>query len=405
MKSFNRFCIVIILLFLILAASMNVILKRYKAEVSGYYRVEAKDLADRIEETGSFQLSDYKYLTAVHSAADDSLYQSNNPYVIIRARDTLYRVEYRVATKDNSRLIMNIGLTVAFLLLLLVLAFIRRRILKPFNKLTEIPTELAKGNLAVPIPEEKSRFFGKFTWGINLLRESIEESKTRELAMQHDKKMLLLSLSHDLKTPLSSIKLNAKALQKGIYKDEEKQMEVLNSINTRADEIENYVTQITTAARKDFMEFDVEMGEEFLSKILDRITERYAPQMEMTGTEFVVEEYQECLLACDPGRLMECLQNLIENAIKYGDGRRIAIGFDKMDGRKLITVTNTGCKLEKDELPLIFDSFQRGKNAGNVRGSGLGLFICKKLMSQMDGDVYAEIADDEFKITLVTKLA
>ena len=69
---------------------------------------------------------------------------------------------------------------------------------------------------------QKSRFFGKFTWGVNLLREKIEDDRKKELSMQRDKKLLLLSLSHDIKTPLSAIKLNAKAIAKGIYNDEEK---------------------------------------------------------------------------------------------------------------------------------------------------------------------------------------
>ena len=103
--------------------------------------------------------------------------------------------------------------------------------------------------------------------------------------------------------------------------------------------------------------------------------------------------------------MAECLQNLIENAIKYGDGKRIEIGFDKQDGCALITVTNTGCTLEAKELPQIFGSFHRGSNAAKVQGNGLGLFICKRLMSLMGGEVYAEIQDDCFCVTLVVKLA
>ena len=71
-------------------------------------------------------------------------------------------------------------------------------------------------------------------------------------------------------------------------------------------------------------------------------------------------------------------QNLIENAIKYGDGKRISIDFDKIDGCMTIAVTNTGCTLEEKELTSIFDSFHRGSNAGKTQGNGLGLYICDK---------------------------
>ena len=223
--------------------------------------------------------------------------------------------------------------------------------------------------------------------------------------MQKDKKLLLLSLSHDIKTPLSAIKLNAKALAKGIYSDEEKRRSAAESINARADEIEQFVSEITKAASEDFMSFEVTQGEAFLSQIIMKIHARYAPQLSISGTEFIVHRYDDCILSCDADRLGECLQNLIENAIKYGDGKRIEIGFDKMDGCELITVTNTGCTLETKELPQIFGSFHRGNNADKIQGNGLGLFICKRLMSLMGGEVYAEIHGDCFSVTLVVKLA
>ena len=75
-----------------------------------------------------------------------------------------------------------------------------------------------------------------------------------------------------------------------------------------------------------------------------------------------------------------------------------------MDGCELITVTNTGCTLEEKELPQIFGSFHRGNNAGKIQGNGLGLFICKRLMSLIGGEVYAEIRNGGFCVTLVVKL-
>ena len=153
------------------------------------------------------------------------------------------------------------------------------------------------------------------------------------------------------------------------------------------------------------MSFEVTQGEVFLSQIITKIQARYAPQLGASGTEFVIHKYDDCIFSCDADRLAECLQNLIENAVKYGDGRRIEISFDKMDGCELITVTNTGCTLEEKELPQIFGSFHRGSNADKIQGNGLGLFICKRLMSLMGGEVYAEIHEDCFSVTLVVKLA
>lgn len=403
MKRFNRLCITVIIVFAVLTAVLNIMLLRTNSDTSGIYRVEAKRLADDIAETGTYDLADYPHLTAVYQGSD--LYDSEEHYLIINVNGTLYRVEYIIGNKRNSIIVVNIMNAALFLLVILLLLYIRRHIITPFGRLNSVPQELAKGNLSVPIPEEKSRFFGKFTWGVNLLRESIEDSRKKEITMQRDRKLLLLSLSHDIKTPLSAIKLNAKALARGLYKDEEKRLSAAESINKRADEIEQFVSEITRAASEDFMTFEVVEGEVFMSTVISKISARYAPQLSMSGTELVIPDFSDCILSCDPDRLGECLQNLIENAIKYGDGRLIELSFDRMDGCELITVSNTGCTLEEKELPQIFSSFHRGNNADKVQGNGLGLFICKRLMSLMGGEVYAEIKDDRFYITLVVKLA
>ena len=405
MRAFRKLCIVVITVFLLMTVILNLFLVGVNDRNEGIYRVEAKRLADEIAETGEFDLEKYPHITGVSGADDGELYTSDEHYLIIESGGTLYRVEYMVGNVQQNIVAINCALGVLFVLMVGLLYYIRSHIIVPFGRLNDVPQELARGNLAVPIPEEKSRFFGKFTWGVNLLRESIEDSRKKEITMQRDKKLLLLSLSHDIKTPLSAIKLNAKALARGLYKDEGKRCAAALSINTRADEIERFVNEITKAASEDFMSFEVTPGEVFLSAVITRIEARYAPQLAMSGTELVIQKMEDCILSCDPDRLAECLQNLMENAIKYGDGRRIEISFDKMDGCELITVANTGCTLETKELPQIFESFHRGNNADRVQGNGLGLFICRRLMGLMNGEVYADIRDERFYITLVVKMA
>lgn len=403
MRAFKRLCAVMIAAFLILAAVLNVILIRSPREHDGIYRVEAKRLTDELRATGTCDLQKYPHITGLYS--DGDLYRSDAHYLILEAGGTLYRAEYVTETGHQNLFAVNCILGILFLLMTALLLYIRRQIILPFGRLNQVPQELARGNLAVELPEEKSRFFGKFTWGVNLLREQIEDSRRKEITVQRDKKLLLLSLSHDIKTPLAAIKLNAKALAKGLYSDPEKCRAAAERIDRRADEIEGFVSEITNAAGNDFMQFEVTAGELFLSQLFARICARYVPQFADTGTAFDILPYDDCLLSCDPDRLAECVQNLIENAIKYGDGKRIQISTDQMDGCELITVRNTGCSLDEKELPQIFESFRRGSNAEGIQGNGLGLFICKRLMSLMGGEVYAEIADGCFAVTLVVRLA
>ncbi len=91
----------------------------------------------------------------------------------------------------------------------------------------------------------------------------------------------------------------------------------------------------------------------------------------------------------------------MENAIKYGDGKTVEINVAKEDECILISVSNGGAKLSEEELPHIFESFWRGKNSVNVSGSGLGLYICRQLMREMKGEIFAESEGEELKVTAV----
>ena len=404
MSSFRKLCICVFSLLAVLFAAAGITLFKSTDTHNGFYRVEAKRLEHQIEDTGSLDISSYKYITGVYADNGGDLYSSDKPYVIIDANGSLYRVEYTRDDGSGQAIIILLFMAAVILLIGGIMLYIYLKIIRPFARLSELPREIAKGNLAPQIKQDKNRFLGEITWGMDMLRESVEESRKKELEIQKDKKLLLLSLSHDIKTPLSAIKLNAKALERGLYQDEEKRRSAARSIEDHTVEIEKYMSQITKAASEDFMEFEINETEGFIKPVIDRIRSRYSERLAASGTEFTIGRFDDILLSCDPDRLGECIQNLMENAIKYGDGKRISIDLEKVDGCMTITVSNTGCTLEESELTSIFDSFQRGSNAERIQGNGLGLFICRRLMSKMDGDIYAQIDNGCFRVVLVVKI-
>ncbi|MBR6664791.1 MAG: HAMP domain-containing histidine kinase [Lachnospiraceae bacterium] len=300
---------------------------------------------------------------------------------------------------------MNVGLGTTFLLTLFLLVYVGKKVLKPFHNMTNLSYELAKGNLSTPIKEEKSKFFGRFLWGMDMLRENLESNKEKELALQKEKKTLILSLSHDIKTPLSAIKLYTKALSQNLYDTEEKRAEALQGIDKNVKEIEKYVSEIVAASREDFLNLEVQVGEVYLSQVMSTIQTYYQDKLSTLHTKFLVEDMEECLLKADKDRLVEVLQNMLENAIKYGDGKEIRITLREEEDCKLLSVENTGCSLKEEELPNLFDSFYRGSNSQGVKGSGLGLYICRELMKKMDGEVFTEIRNGSFLVTAVIQKA
>ena len=403
MSKFRRNSIIVLILEFVLIVIFNVVvLLRQNNGEDRQYRVDINRIQVALNEGKTVDAKDYDTVIAI--VHFDENYKTNNDYTVINSNGELYSIEYKANKTDNAPIIfMNIGLAAMFLLTAGVLFYIDLKVLKPFNQLTSYSTELAKGNLTNPIKEEKSKHFGKFVWGMDMLRETLETNKKNELKLQKDKKTLILSISHDIKTPLSAIKLYSKALKEDIYDTPQKRSEALEGIDKNVKEIERHVSDIVMASREDFLNLTVNMSEFYLGDIINKIELLYKDKFSTLHTDFKVEAFDNCLIKCDALRLEEVLQNILENAIKYGDGRFVNIKINEEEDCKLIEITNSGCSIKEDELPHLFESFYRGSNAEKKDGSGLGLYIAKSLMRMMSGDVFAKIDNDNFTVVTVVK--
>ncbi len=401
MKAFNKILLLVIAVFMILFVFVNMVFTFDQNDQGRPYRVEIQRLVREMETNGAVDISDCVYVTNIERY-NEHFYSTDSDYVIYEINKELYRFDYKTDNNSNNQTgMVNAILSMMAILFFSVMFYIKYAILKPFERLIDVPYELSKGNLIAPIEETKNRYFGKFLWGIDVLRENMELQRQRELELQKEKKTLLLSLSHDIKMPLSAIKLYAQALSKNLYIDVNKQHEITENINEKTNEIEEYVSQIITASREDFLSLEVQMGEFYLSDLIENIKEYYTEKLALIKINFIVKEYKNCLLLGDLNRSIEVLQNMMENALKYGDGQYIELFFPEDDECVQIAIKNSGCTLNKDDLSHIFDSFWRGTNVKNIRGSGLGLYICKQLTHKMNGDIYVQIDEDIITVVAV----
>ena len=403
MSRFKRNSLILSIIEVILIVIFNVVYFTTRPNYEDRdYRVDINRIEQALNAGETVDANDYK--SVVRIVRYDDTYQTNNDYAVINANGELYSIEYKVSSNDDTAIIfMNAGLGLMLLLTAGVLIYVDLKVLKPFNKLSNYSTELAKGNLTSPMKEEKNKNFGKFVWGMDMLRETLETNKKNELKLQKDKKTLILSISHDIKTPLSAIKLYSKALKEGIYETPEKRNDALNGIDKNVKEIEKHVSDIVNASREDFLNLTVENKELYLSDLINKIEILYKEKFAHLHTAFEIEPYDNCLIKGDANRLEEVLQNILENAIKYGDGRYVKMHIEEEEDYKLIYIANSGSSINEEELPHIFDSFYRGSNAENKDGSGLGLYICKSLMHMMGGDIFAKIENNEFNAVTVIK--
>ncbi len=417
MNKVDRLFLWLLLIIGVVFFGANVYLtKTMHSENGRLYRVEINRVVSRIAEglPADMWQQGCTTITAVVPGVDITenpkqfLEGNNQDYVIREVAGEYYRIDYQSQGNEinrKTRVVVNLGIGVMALTMMLFFAYIRTQLLTPFHRLKEVPYELSKGNLSVPLKENKNRYFGKFVWGLNLLRENLEDQRIREYELQKEKKTLILSVSHDIKTPLSAIKLYAKALSRNLYEGIEKQQQIAENIDHKANEIESFVAQIIAASNEEFLDLEVHNGEFYLSALIQQLNQYYTEKMALLQIEFVIEKYADCILKGDLNRAGEVLQNMIENAIKYGDGRRIRILVSSEEDCRLVTVENSGSTLSTNELPHIFESFWRGSNVSGNSGSGLGLYICRQLMNKMNGEVFARCEDDQVRVTAVFQTA
>lgn len=404
MSKFQFFIFLIVIAEIVLVMSANILYFHQNNDRDGkLYLVEARRLIKEIEGSKIEARRFDQYQTIVGIKEFVAGETCDHDYLVEEIAGKLYRIEYAEERSTRLPLYVNISLLGMMIVTTMVLVYVYHKVLKPFQDMSHLPYELAKGNLSMPVKEEKSKLFGRFLWGMDMLREKLEENKERELAFQKERKTLILSLSHDIKTPLSSIELYSKALLEDLYDTQERKDEALQGIARNVKEIKGYVDEIVTASREDFLNLEVNMGEYYLSEIM-RVTESYyKDKLSVIHTEFQVDEISECLVKGDKNRMVEVLQNVMENAIKYGDGKRICISLGEEEDCILIQIENSGCSLKKEELPNLFDSFYRGSNSTGMKGNGLGLYICKTLMRKMDGEIFAGMNEDIFCMTIVVR--
>ena len=407
--TYLKMCITGMLILLLIAAGTLFYARHNSSNFLNLYKIEINRVENELREAEDSDfipdISRYETITGVYRfEGTDSFFDTTQNYHISDINGNLYRIEYSIdLSKERNNLFRSTLAIIAivFAAVALFLLYIYMSIIRTFNNISDYPAQLSKGNLTIPLSEEKNKYFGQFLWGLDMLRERLEDEKKKNLELQKEKNVFLLSLSHDMKTPISAIKLYAAAIKKNLYKDDDKLHEVGEKIESNAEEIEKYVARIISSSGDEFLDLSVKEEEFYLSEVITPIKEYYQDKLKPLGTEFTIESFSDILLRSDKDRLIEVMQNIFENAIKYGDGDYIRMSFADEEDARLITISNSGCTLPENEAEHIFESFYRGSNVGSRPGSGLGLYIARKLIQKMGGEIFSEIADGEMRITLV----
>lgn len=279
----------------------------------------------------------------------------------------------------------------AAVLCIIYLKYIDKAVLRPFRKLQGFARHVAEGNLDMPLEMDKNNLFGAFTESFDLMRDELKEARENERLANQSKKELVASLSHDIKTPVASIKAVTEVMY--IKSTDENQRKQLGIIDSKADQINTLITNMFNATLEELQELRVTVTEQSSMVLYDLI--KNADYNNLADTSNI----PECIVLLDILRLAQVIDNVISNSYKYA-GTSIYVSA-RISGKYLdISFKDYGPGVSEDEIPLIFNKFYRAQNSEGKSGTGLGLYISKYIMDKMSGDICCENAGDGFVVTL-----
>ncbi|MBO5207837.1 MAG: HAMP domain-containing histidine kinase [Lachnospiraceae bacterium] len=271
-----------------------------------------------------------------------------------------------------------LGVCVIILLAVYVMLFlIYKYYVKPFQTLQEFTAEIAKGNLELALPIQKHNFFGAFTESFDLMRQELRRARESEYQANVSKKELIAELSHDIKTPIATIKATCEVMQ--VVETKQDTLDKIGVIASKAEMIDNLIGNMFHATLEELEVLKVDVREE--SSLL-------IPQMfqdfRYYGQIVLENEIPECLLLYDKLRLQQVLDNILNNSYKYA-GTVVKVRFREEKEGITIEIRDFGAGVSEEEMALIREKFYRGSNTDGKSGSGLGLYLANNFMEQMGG--------------------
>jgi signal transduction histidine kinase len=286
---------------------------------------------------------------------------------------------------------------------------VARSIIRPVRLLSRAAEQFGDGDFSARAPDEGSDVISRLGASFNAMAERLEKREARFAELDRLKSEFVSSVSHEMRTPLTTIKaLTRLLMREGL--DEAKRREYIETISVECDRQIDLVLNLLDLSRIEGGVFRITHERVDVAEVVSSCVKSEARAAEKRGHDLRVEPLGELPTACaDPKALRRVLSNVIENAIKYTpDGGRIRVAARAEDEKVLISVTDNGRGIPPEDMPVLFDKFHRGRPAphseatrdaatgaefledADVSGVGLGLYLGRNVMEQMGGGITVE---------------
>lgn len=277
-----------------------------------------------------------------------------------------------------------------------VFIYVYTRILRPFDKMKDFASEISKGNFDVPLKYERTNYFGAFTWAFDSMRKEIKSARMAEHEAIENNKTVIATLSHDIKTPIASIRAYAEGLEANMDSSPKRRTRYLQVLMKKCDEVTALTNDLLLHSLSEMGRIEIKTEEFELVPFMEQTIEDITADKK--DVIFTKPDFSPVVTA-DKKRMTQLVENLINNSRKYGK-TDIDISMAQKDGNVQISFADKGSGIPDEDIPFITDKFYRGKNSGSENGSGLGLYIVKYITEQTGGTLELQNTYPGLKVTV-----
>lgn len=293
-------------------------------------------------------------------------------------------------------MILSFGLgLLSFILLIILFTWnVSRTILRPLKELNKATEKIAKGDLEFNIHYTNNDELGSFAGSFESMRLQLKESLQKQKAIEETRKEMIASISHDLRTPISSIQGYVEGLKDGVADDEETRNRYLSVIRDKTFQLNRQIDDLFEYSKLDAgqlrLRIEVVDSRVMLENILQSVELRRGdrgPCLE------IIRPLPSVSLKVDSHRLEQVLMNLLENAFRYvPEEGWVKVKSWVEDSNLVVAVEDNGPGIPQQHIPHLFKSFFRGEKSRSRRsgGTGLGLAISKYIVEAHSGRIWVE---------------
>lgn len=272
-----------------------------------------------------------------------------------------------------------------------VTGLMTKSIENPINDLARAADDIRGGNLDFEVMGSSYDEIDKLCNNFDIMRKDLKRAALLEKSMKAERSMLLANISHDLKTPVTSIKGYIEGIRDGIADTPEKMNKYLDTIYTKANSIDEMVSNLSMFSKLELSRLNFSFSELDINKLLNDFLENHKLDFEKDNITLINKISSDAAIVnADREKISRVFANLIDNAVKYrsGDNPVIEVKTEKNDGGIYITVTDNGIGIAENELQNVFEGFYRVDSSRTIKGSGLGLGIVKQIVEKHGGKIW-----------------